>query len=240
MNIEVLTLFPEMFAPVIGASMLGRAVERGLLEVTLTDVREFGLGKHRSTDDAPYGGGSGMVMRVEPLVAALEHAIAARGPARKILLSPSGKPLDAGVVKRLAQEPRLLLVCGRYEGVDDRINHFLDEEISIGDFVLTGGELGALVIIDAVARRLPGVLGNSSSPLDESFEDGALEHPQFTRPPEFRGLVVPEILSSGDHERVRRWRRRESLVRTRERRPDLFARLVLSKEDRALLAGEAP
>ena len=240
MNIEVLTLFPEMFGPVLAASMLGRAVERGLLEVTLTDLRPFGLGKHHSTDDTPSGGGSGMVMRADPIVAALEQAVAERGPARTILMSPAGVPLDQAGVRRLARYPRLVLVCGRYEGVDDRVASFVDEELSIGDYVLTGGELAAMIVIDSVTRRLPGVLGNSSSPVDESFEDGLLEHPHYTRPTDFRGHLIPDALLSGNHERIRRWRRRESLLRTRARRPDLFARLQLTDEDRRLLAGEQP
>jgi tRNA (guanine37-N1)-methyltransferase len=237
---DVVSIFPEMFSSVISASLLGRATARGAIQVHLTDPRDFAEGKHRSTDDTPYGGGAGMVMRPEPVVAAIEHAIAARGPARRILLCPSGAPLTQATVVRLAREPRLVLVCGRYEGFDERVRGFVDEELSIGDYVLTGGELGAMVLIDAVARRLPGVLGNAESPVDESFESGALEHPQYTRPPMFRGVAVPEVLVSGNHERIRRWRRREALVRTRARRPDLFARLDLSAEDRALLDGEEP
>jgi tRNA (guanine37-N1)-methyltransferase len=166
--------------------------------------------------------------------------VATRGPARKIALCPTGAPLTQEIVKRLAREPRLVLVCGRYEGFDERVREFVDEELSLGDFVLTGGELAAMVVIDAIARRLPGVLGNAASPTDESHEAGLLEYPQYTRPPEFRGRVVPEPLLSGNHERIRRWRRLQSLLRTRERRPDLFARVPLTDEDRALLGGEQP
>ena len=240
MIVEVITIFPEMFSSVLAASVLGKAIQKGTLTVHLTDPREFTEDKHRSVDDAPYGGGAGMVMRPEPLVAAVEKVVAERGPARKIALCPTGAPLTQATVVRLAKEPHLVLLCGRYEGFDDRIRGFVDEELSLGDFVLTGGELGAMVVIDAVARRLPGVLGNAASPVDESHEAGALEYPQYTRPPSFRGVPVPETLLSGNHERIRRWRRLQALERTRTRRPDLFARLQLSDEDRALLDGETP
>ena len=237
---ELVTLFPEMFASVLAASLLGKAIDGGLVRVHLTDPRRFAPGKHRSVDDAPYGGGSGMVMRPDPLVAAIEHVEAERGVARKILLGPAGAPLDQNAVRRLAALPRLLLVCCRYEGYDERVRAFVDEELSIGDFVLTGGELPAMAIIDATARLIPGVLGNANSAVEESFQDGLLEHPHYTRPPEFRGARVPEILTSGDHERVRRWRRLEALRRTRDRRPDLLAKAPLTDEDRALLATEKP
>jgi tRNA (guanine37-N1)-methyltransferase len=237
---EILTLFPDMFGSVLAASLLGRAIERGALAVHLTDPRAFAPGKHHQVDDTPYGGGAGMVLRPEPLVAAIEHVEATRGPAHKVLLCPSGQPLDRHKVLELAARPRLLLVCGRYEGFDERVRGFVDEQLSLGDYVLSGGELGAMVIVDAVGRRLPGVLGNEASPAEESFEGGLLEYPQYTRPALFRGQGVPDILVSGDHERVRRWRRRAALERTQVRRPDLFARLALSDEDRALLAGEEP
>lgn len=240
LTVEVVTIFPEMFASVLSASLLGRAIEKQALAVHFTDPRDFTTDRHRSVDDAPYGGGAGMVMRPEPLAAAIEAVVQARGPARKIALCPTGVPLTQEIVKRLAQEPRLLLVCGRYEGFDERVRDFVDEELSLGDFVLTGGELAAMVVIDAVARRLPGVLGNAESPVDESHEAGLLEYPHYTRPPEFRGRPVPEALLSGNHERIRRWRRLQSLLRTRERRPDLFARFSLTDEDRALLDGEEP
>ena len=239
-SFELLTLFPEMFASVLSTSLLGKAIARALLATHFTDLREFAAGKHRSTDDTPYGGGGGMVMRPEPVALAIEHIERARGPARKILLCPTGARLDQRHVRRLSGEPRLLLVCGRYEGYDERIRGLVDEELSLGDFVLSGGEIAALAVIDAVARCVPGVLGNASSAVEESFEEGLLEYPQYTRPPEFRGVVVPEVLLSGDHERVRRWRRRESLLRTRARRPDLYARFSLSADDRALLDGDEP
>ena len=240
MIFDVVTIFPDMFSSVLSASLLGKAVEKGALAVHLTDPRAFTTDKHHSVDDTPYGGGAGMVMRPDPLVAAIEACEAARGPAHKVLLAPTGAPLTQPTVLKLAALPHVMLVCGRYEGMDERVRAFCDEELSIGDYVLTGGELAAMVVIDAVARRLPGVLGNADSPLDESFEAGVLEHPQYTRPAVFRGLPVPEPLLSGNHARIRRWRRLQSLLRTRERRPELFARLPLSDEDRALLAGEEP
>jgi tRNA (guanine37-N1)-methyltransferase len=237
MIFDVVTLFPEMFPSVLGASLLGRAIERGDVTVRFSDPREFTEDKHRSVDDTPYGGGAGMVLRPGPLVAAIEQARAGGG-ARTVLLCPTGRPLDQAAVARLARETRVVLVCGRYEGFDERVRAFVDEEISLGDFVLSGGELAALALIDAVARLLPGVLGNQDSPVDESFEAGLLEYPQYTRPSLFRGQAVPEVLLSGDHQRIRRWRRRQALLRTRDRRPDLFARLELTDEDRALLATE--
>jgi tRNA (guanine37-N1)-methyltransferase len=237
---DVVTLFPEMFSSVLSASLLGKAIARGLFTVCFTDPREFAEGKHRSVDDTPYGGGAGMVMRPDPVVAAIERAEAERGPARKILLGPTGQPLDQPTVLRLAAESHLLLVCGRYEGFDHRVRGYVDEELSIGDYVLSGGELGAMVVIDAVGRRLPGVLGNADSPVEESFESGLLEYPQYTRPPSYRGQGVPEALLSGNHERIRRWRRWAALQRTKKERPDLFARLPLSDEDRALLDGDEP
>jgi tRNA (guanine37-N1)-methyltransferase len=240
MIFEVVTLFPDMFSSVISASLLGKARDKGALQIYLTDPRAFTTDKHHSVDDTPYGGGAGMVMRPEPLVAAIEAVEAARGPAHKVLLAPTGAPLTQATVVRLSVEARLMLVCGRYEGMDERAHAFCDEELSIGDYVLTGGELAAMVVIDAVARRLPGVLGNTDSAADESFEAGLLESPQYTRPAVFRGAGVPEPLLSGNHARIRRWRRLQALVRTRDRRPDLFARLELTDEDRALLAGEEP
>jgi tRNA (guanine37-N1)-methyltransferase len=234
--VEVVTLFPEMFSSVLGASLLGKAIEGGALTVHFTNPRDFTHDKHKSVDDTPYGGGAGMVMRPGPIVEALEHI----GQGHKILLCPTGKPITQAIVNRLATHARIVLVCGRYEGFDERVRGFVDEELSLGDFVLQGGELPAMALIDAIARRLPGVLGNADSPVDESHESGLLEYPQYTRPAEFRGAAVPEALISGNHERIRRWRRLQSLLRTRDRRPDLFARLALSDEDRALLDGEEP
>jgi len=237
---EIVTLFPEMFSSVLSASLLGRGREAGAFQVRLTDPRAYSEDKHGKVDDAPYGGGAGMVMCPGPLVRAIEAIERERGAAHKILLSPSGTPFGQKKARELATRPRVLLVCGRYEGMDERVCAAVDEELSTGDYVLTGGELGAMVIVDAVARLLPGVLGNDASATEESFESGTLEYPQFTRPPEFHGQRVPEALLSGHHERIRRWRRQAALMRTRDRRPDLFCRIELSDEDRHLLAGEEP
>ncbi|MCS6914804.1 MAG: tRNA (guanosine(37)-N1)-methyltransferase TrmD [Myxococcales bacterium] len=224
-----------MFSPVLSVSMTGRAQQRGCLVVHLTNVRDHAPGRHRSTDDTPYGGGSGMVMRAEPLIAALEAIESARGRGHRVLLTPAGTLLTQALVRELARRPHLVLVCGRYEGVDERVSAYVDQEISIGDYVLSGGELAAMVIVDAVARLQPGVLHNEQSAAQESFEHGLLEYPQYTRPAVFRGADVPEVLLSGNHERIRRWRRQQALVRTRARRPDLFRQLVLSSEDEQLL-----
>jgi len=237
LDVEVLTLFPSMVTGYAEASILGRAQEKGLLRVRARDIRTHAEGKHRVTDDAPYGGGAGMVMKVEPLTAAIEAAKAELPGARVILMSPRGAPFTQGRARALAAEGRpLVLVCGRYEGVDERVMPLVDEEISAGDFVLTGGELAALCVLDAVARLVPGVLGNVGSAVSESFEEGLLEYPQYTRPPVFREAAVPEILQCGDHARVARWRRWHALRLTRERRPDLFEKLVLTKADLKLLA----
>ena len=245
MLVEVLTLFPRMVAAPLAESILGKAQERGLLRLRVRDIREHAEGKHRVADDVPYGGGPGMVMKPEPLVCAIEAARAAcladgKRP-RTVLMSAQGAAFDQAAALRLAGEEALILVCGRYEGVDERVLSFVDEELSVGDFVLTGGEFAALCVVDAVARLQPGVLGNEDSARSESFagEEPVLEGPQYTRPPEFRGLPVPEVLLSGDHARIARFRRRESLLRTRARRPDLFARVQLSAEDLRLLQGEA-
>lgn len=235
-TVDVITIFPEVFAPVLRVGMTGRALARGALSLHVTDLREHTTDRHRSTDDTPYGGGSGMVMLVEPLVRALSAIEATRGRGHRVLLTPAGKPLRQPLVRRLASLPHLVLLCGRYEGIDERISHYIDEEISIGDFVLAGGELPALVLIDAVSRLCPGVLHNEQSTVEESFEQDLLEYPQYTRPALFESLAVPETLLSGNHEQIRRWRRQQSLVRTRQRRPDLFARLLLANEDRKLLA----
>lgn len=219
---DVLTLHPELVRGPLSHSVLGRAVERGLLQIGVHDIRDHGLGRHRTVDDTPYGGGAGMVMRVDVVAAAIE---AARTPgARVLLMSPAGAPLDQRTVRRLAGEAHLILVCGHYEGVDARIASVVDEQVSLGDFVLTGGEIAACAVVDAVARLQPGVLGNAASPQDESFAADLLEYPQFTRPREWRGLEVPEILLSGDHGRIAHWRRVQSEALTRDRRPDLWQR----------------
>jgi tRNA (guanine37-N1)-methyltransferase len=234
---EILTLFPPMIRGYAGESIIGKALERGHLNLTVTDIRDFAAGKHHVTDDTPYGGGAGMVMKVEPLAGAIEAA-RARMPqgAPVILMSPRGARFDQAKARALAERPGLTLVCGRYEGVDERALRYVDEQLSIGDFVLTGGELAALCVLDAVARLQPGVLGNSESLGSESFEGGLLEHPQYTRPVEFRGARVPEVLQGGDHARIARWRRWHALKVTLERRPDLFAGLELSKADQKLLS----
>jgi tRNA (guanine37-N1)-methyltransferase len=234
--VEILTLFPGMVSGYVGESILGKAQERGKLSVTATDIREYAEGKHRVTDDTPYGGGAGMVMKVEPLVAAIEAARARNPGAQVLLMSPRGPSFTQARARELANHtPGLILVCGRYEGVDERVMSHLDGELSLGDFILTGGEIAALAVVDAVARLLPGVLGNQASHMTESFEEGLLEHPQYTRPPVFRGAEVPAVLQSGDHARIARWRRWKALRLTQERRPDLFARLELGPADQKLL-----
>ncbi|MBQ9952241.1 MAG: tRNA (guanosine(37)-N1)-methyltransferase TrmD [Clostridia bacterium] len=236
MKIEVLTLFPEMLAPMLSGSILGRAVEAGHLEVNLTNIRDYTKDKHRRTDDYPFGGGAGMVMFPQPIVDAIE----ARDPehrARRIYMSPRGRTLTQKVVEELAQEESLLFLCGHYEGVDQRVLDLcIDEELSIGDYVLTGGELGALVTIDAVSRLIPGVLGCDESSEDESFSMGLLEYPQYTRPADYRGMRVPEVLLGGNHADITAWRREQSLEITRRSRPDLLDTAPLDDNDRAILS----
>lgn len=235
MRIDVITIFPEMVEGFASHSILGRAREKGLLELRTHDPRDHTTDVHRSVDDAPFGGGAGMVMMAEPLFGVVE----AEDPPRPLLLlGPAGRRLDQAYARELADLPGFSLVCGRYEGVDDRVRtHLADGEISIGDYVLNGGEVAAMVVLEAVGRLLPGVMGNEESAGDESFSDGLLEYPQFTRPADFRGWEVPEVLRSGDHARVRRWRRAMALVRTLSQRPDLIeARGGLDDADRALLA----
>lgn len=235
MRFEVLTLFPQMISGYASESILGKAREKGLLSIGVTDIRDYATNKHRNTDDTPYGGGAGMVMKVESLVGAIEAAKARLPGAKVILLSPRGPTFTQAKARALAQEGAAILVCGRYEGVDERALAWVDEELSLGDFVLTGGELAALCVVDAVARLVPGVLGNAASATTESFEANLLEHPQYTRPVEFRGMTVPEVLQGGDHARIARWRRWHALQLTRARRPDLFAKVELTKDDRRLL-----
>ncbi|MCL5967025.1 MAG: tRNA (guanosine(37)-N1)-methyltransferase TrmD [Deltaproteobacteria bacterium] len=223
MRIDVLTLFPGMFAGPLDHSILAKAREAELLTVAVYDLREFAEGKHRVTDEPPYGGGGGMVMKPEPIFAGVEALRERFGPGKAILLSPQGEPLTPALARELAGEPHFILICGRYEGVDQRVADFLaDREVSIGDYVLTGGELPALVLIDAVARFVPGVLGDPGAPFKDSFEEGILEGPQYTRPRVFRGHAVPDVLLSGDHTAVESWRREEGLRRTRLKRPDLL------------------
>ena len=232
LEIDVVTLFPPMIEGPLAASIPGRIQERGLVQIRTHDLREWGIGRHRSVDDAPYGGGAGMVMRPEPIAAALD---ALRRPeSLAILLDPVGAPFNQERAHELATQSHLILVCPRYEGVDERIRGLVDLELSIGDYVLTGGELPALVVIDAVIRLLPGAIDDASTD-EESFADGLLEYPQYTRPPSFEGQDVPPILVSGDHGAVRRWRLRESLRRTLARRPDLLADRQASREETDLL-----
>ena len=234
MRLHVLALFPEMLASPLAAGVLRRARERGVLEVFLHQLRDYASGRHLQVDDTPYGGGPGMVMRPEPLVAAIEHVAAADRP-RRILLSARGLPFTDERARAFAREQSLCLICPRYEGVDERVTTYVDEELSIGDYVLTGGETAALVVMEAVVRLLPGAVGNEASPSEDSFAAGLLEHPQYTRPEEFRGARVPHVLLGGDHAAIARWRREESLRTTLARRPDLLARAPLGDEDRAFL-----
>lgn len=236
MRFHILTLFPEFFTSPLASTMLQKGQERGALEFAVHNIRDYAEDKHRVTDDYPYGGGDGMVMKPEPVVAALEALPATVERPWRILLSPQGRAFTQPRAAALAARSELALVCGRYEGVDERVRQFVDEELSIGDFILSGGEAAALVVIDAVSRLVAGVLGCTTSAADESFSHGLLEYPQYTRPPEFRGLTVPEILRSGDHRAIARWRRQEALRRTYERRPDLLKRAAISDEDRAFLA----
>jgi tRNA (guanine37-N1)-methyltransferase len=236
-RVDVFTLFPDVMQPYLDSSILGRARQAGLIAVHLHDLRQYAHDRHRTTDDVPYGGGGGMVMKPEPLFESVESVLGEDLPETpRILLSPQGSLLTHERAAALAGRPRLALLCGRYEGVDERVRrHLATEEISVGDYVLTGGELAALVVIDCVARLLPGALGDETGAGRDSFADGLLEHPHYTRPAEYRGWKVPEVLLSGDHARVAAWRRRESLRRTQARRPDLLERASLSDEDRAIL-----
>ena len=232
-RVDVFTIFPEYLDAPLRASLVGKARESGLLEVLLHDPRAHTTDRHRSVDDPPFGGGAGMVMMPEPLFAAVE---AVDPPRPLLLLSPSGRPFDQATARELASGNGFSLLCGRYEGVDERVaQHLCDDSLSVGDYVLAGGEAAALVVIEAVARLVPGVLGNDASPEHESFTDGLLEEPQYTRPAEFRGWEVPEVLRSGDHARIERWRRAQALRRTIDRRPDLLTR-DLTAEEKALLA----
>jgi tRNA (guanine37-N1)-methyltransferase len=234
MRFDVVTIFPEAMRSPLEAGLLGKALESGLVEVAVHDLRDWAPGPHRKVDDEPFGGGAGMVMAPGPIVDAVE---AVRGPgAEVVLLTAAGRPLDDPLVRRLAGAAQVVLVCGRYEGIDDRVRTVLGaEEVSIGDFVLLGGEVAAMAVIEAVARHVPGVLGNASSLEEESFASGLLEYPQFTRPAAFRGLEVPPVLVSGDHGRVARWRREQALRRTLDRRPDLLEKARLTPEERRLV-----
>lgn len=236
MTVDILTVFPEMFESVFAASILGRAREQGLLDIRLTDIRPFSSARHKNTDDYPFGGGAGMVMTAQPIMDAMAAVSASLPGARRIYLGPRGKKLTTQLARELAREPSLILLCGHYEGVDQRaLDACIDEEISIGDYILTGGELAAMVLTDCVARFIPGVLGSSESPEEESFSDGLLEYPQYTRPRDLNGRSVPEVLLNGDHAKIAAWRRRESLRATLRFRPDLLETADLSPADLKIL-----
>ncbi|MBN2123552.1 MAG: tRNA (guanosine(37)-N1)-methyltransferase TrmD [Deltaproteobacteria bacterium] len=236
MRFDILTLFPDLFSSFLKESILGRSIKRGLVDIRLVAIRSFARGPHRVTDDRPYGGGDGMVMKPGPVARALESVERVAGESLVVLLTPQGRTFDQKTAWALSRKDQLVVVCGRYEGVDERIRTALvDLELSIGDYVLSGGELAAMVLVDAVSRLVPGVLGGEKSTLEDSFQDGLLEYPHYTRPRVFNGIEVPSVLLSGDHERIRRWRRTESLKRTLRRRPDLLRKATLQKEDRILL-----
>jgi tRNA (guanine37-N1)-methyltransferase len=233
MQIDVFTLFPEVMQPYIGSSVIGKACEKELIQIDLHNIRDFARDRHHTTDDEPYGGGGGMVMKPEPVFDAVESVLGDRlSETPVILLTPQGRVFDHALARELAQQSRLALICGRYEGVDERIrSRLVTEEISVGDYVLTGGELPALVVIDSVARLLPGVLGDDLAAQQDSHANGLLEHPHYTRPADFRGMKVPEVLLSGDHARIAAWRRESSIQRTAERRPDLLEGAELSEDE---------
>ena len=237
MQVGVLTLFPDMFSALSENGISGRAVDRGIVSIETYNPRDFTVDRHRSVDDRPYGGGPGMVMTAEPLSKALQHARDDIGQAKVVSLSPQGRRLDQEKVVELANEQRVVLICGRYEGIDERfIEAEVDEEISLGDYVISGGELAAMVVLDAVIRQLPGALGDAESAEQDSFSRlGLLDCPHYSRPEQWRDREVPSVLLSGDHERIRQWRLQQALLRTRERRPDLFAQLELTDDERALL-----
>ena len=237
MQFDVFTLFPDGLKPYLEISILQRAAQNGLLDVRLHDIRNWTTDRHRTADDTPYGGGGGMVMKCEPVFAAVESVLGAPPACPVILMTPQGRTFTQQVAQELAAHPRLALVCGRYEGVDERIReHLVTDQISIGDYVLTGGELPALILIDAITRLIPGALGDPDGAQDDSFASGLLEYPHYTRPPEFRGWGVPEVLQSGNHAAIARWRREQALLRTLKKRPDLLTKFDLTPADRKFLA----
>ncbi|MBQ7848975.1 MAG: tRNA (guanosine(37)-N1)-methyltransferase TrmD [Clostridia bacterium] len=236
MKITILTIFPEMFESVMNSSILGRAREQGLIEVECVDIRPFSTLKHKNTDDYPFGGGAGMVMLAQPIMDAMASVTGEGFRGKRIFMGPRGTTLTTAKARELAQEEHLVLLCGHYEGVDQRaLDACIDEEISIGDYILTGGELAAMVLTDCVSRFIPGVLGSGESAEEESFSDGLLEYPQYTRPREIAGMEVPEILLSGDHAKIRAWRRQESLRATKRFRPDLLEKAELTDKEKKLL-----
>jgi len=236
MKFDILTLFPNMFSSPFQESIVGRAVDKGLVQIRAINIRDFASDKHQVVDDTPYGGGQGMVMKVEPIARAIESVKSQDPTAWTIYLTPQGQPFNQSMAQDLSSRSHLILLCGRYEGIDERVRElFLNKEISIGDYVLTGGELAAMVLIEAISRLLPGVLGSDRSAQEDSFFQSLLEYPQYTRPSNFRGMEVPEVLLSGNHAAIERWRKREALRRTMDRRPDLLAKASLSSEDKKLL-----
>jgi len=236
MRFDILSIFPEMFPFLIDYGIVGRAVERGKLAINVVNIRDFGEGPHLMTDDRPFGGGDGMVMKPEPIFRALESIPKVQGKRQVVLLTPQGQLLDQSIALSLSKLQQIILVCGRYEGVDERVrSRYVDMEISIGDYILTGGELPAMIIVEAVSRLIPGILGGERSNLEESFEDCLLEYPQYTRPRVFKGDEVPPVLLSGDHKKIRLWRRAQSIKRTLEKRPDLLERANLSEIDKSML-----
>jgi tRNA (guanine37-N1)-methyltransferase len=237
MRIDVITIFPEMVNAALDYSMVKRARDAGLIDVNVLNLRDFATDRHRMTDDTPCGGGGGMIMKPEPIAAAVDSVRSDDGPSRVILTDPQGVTFTQEMARELATEPHVVVICGHYEGVDERVRQLVvTDEVSIGDYVLTGGELPALVIVDAVARLQPGVLGDVAAPDKDSFAESLLEYPQYTRPREFGGIEVPEVLLGGNHAEITRWRRTQQLLRTRERRPDLWAKHVASAMDQRLLA----
>jgi len=236
MEFDVFTLLPDVFPPYLNSSILSRARQRGLIDVRIHNIRDWAADKHHVTDDEPYGGGGGMVMKVEPVFAAVESVLGLESGCPVILLTPQGRVFNQKIGMELVRHTHLALICGRYEGVDERIRqHLVTDEISIGDYVLTGGELPALILIDAISRLLPGVLGDPDGAMNDSHAAGLLEYPHYTRPPDYRGWGVPEILLSGDHAKIEKWRREQSLCRTLERRPDLLENAPLSEADKKYL-----
>jgi tRNA (guanine37-N1)-methyltransferase len=236
MQFEIFTLLPEVFPPYIDTSILKRARERGLIDVRIHNIRDYTHDRHHTTDDTPYGGGGGMVMKPDPVFEAVESVVGMDPVCPVIMLTPQGRVFDQRVADELSRHERIALICGRYEGIDERIReHLVTDEISVGDYVLTGGELPALLIVDAISRLLPGVLGDPTGAVDDSHASGLLEYPHYTRPPEFRGWQVPETLLSGDHAKIEKWRREQSLLRTLKKRPDLLETADLSKADQKFL-----
>ncbi|AQM60282.1 tRNA (guanosine(37)-N1)-methyltransferase TrmD [Clostridium baratii] len=233
MKISIITLFPEMFS-IFNHSIIGKAKEKGIVDIECLNIRDYTKNKHNKVDDYPYGGGAGMVMSPQPVIDTIREC-KKNNKGKVVFLGPRGKTFNHALAKELAKEDELIFVCGHYEGIDERAYNYIDMEVSLGDFILTGGEMAAIPVIDSILRLNPGVLGKEESFMDESFSDGLLEYPQYTRPEEFEGLKVPEVLLSGHHENIRKWRRKESLLITKERRPDLFEKIELTKEDKKLL-----